>query len=131
MRVDWYNPKTQFYERVGPLYKMPVVYDMLIVRKGYFSTKATLSKNLEPHIIGNRTLYPAQFRYASQCYVHDYEIKDSATLKIKKLPKGIKTFEEYKALTGAKLTKHTPVISDKSSEAAQKPPDVTAPPAAT
>jgi hypothetical protein len=98
LRFDHFNKKTQFYDRWGVRITLPMVYHMKTVTKGYFKTTAMRNKTLNMYVLGQRNLYPSQFRYASACYQHDYQIKDSATLRSLKLPEGL-SFKEYKDLT--------------------------------
>lgn len=78
---DTWNKERGFFERKGFSIQTPMVYNMKCVTKGYFTSKATLAKNISQFILYSRTLYPAQYRYASQCYDHEYIIGQSATLK--------------------------------------------------
>lgn len=102
--IDVYNKQRGFYERRGPVYQTPVVYNMKAVTKGYFTSKASLPQNVARFVLYQRTLYPAQYRYASQCYDHEYIIGQSATLRQDSLWKHANTqvrgtIGEYKKMT--------------------------------
>ena len=106
LTVDVFNKERGFYEKRGTIYQTPIVYNMKAVTKGYFTSKASLPQNVSKFIMYERTLYPAQYRYASQCYDHEYIIGQSATLRQGSLWKNANiekrgTIGEYKALMKA------------------------------
>lgn len=94
LRHEVYDKKKGFYVTKGMLIGLPMVYHMLKVSPGYFSSRAELPEHRRRYIFGDRILYPSQFRYYSGLYDHEYMITSSAVSKLSMFGQ-YKTFEDY------------------------------------